>query len=60
MIKSKNKVFEKFEKYDFELWKKSLNGHLSGIFIATKSVANYMLKRKPSNARLFLSLHFSL
>ena len=46
MIKSKNKVFEKFEKYDFELWKKSLDGHLSGIFIATKSVANYMLKRK--------------
>ena len=46
MIKSKNKVFEKFEKYDFELWKKSLNGHLSGIFIVTKSVANYMLKRK--------------
>ena len=46
MIKSNNKVFEKFEKYDFELWKKSLDGHLSGIFIATKSVANYMLKRK--------------
>ena len=46
MIKSKYKVFEKFEKYDFGLWKKSLNGHLSGIFVVTKSVAKYMLKRK--------------
>ena len=45
-IKSKSKFFEKFEKYDFSLWQKSLNGHLSNIFIATKSVAKYMLKRK--------------
>ena len=45
MVKSKSNIFEKFEKYNFELWKKSLDGHLSGIFIATKSVAKHMLKR---------------
>ena len=46
IIKSKSKLFEKFEKYDFDLWQKSINGHLSSIFIATKSVVKYMLKRK--------------
>ena len=46
IAKSKANIFEKFEKYDFELWQKSLNGHLSSTFIATKSVAYHMLKRK--------------
>ena len=46
MLKANNNYFEKFEKYDFELWKKSLNGNLSNIFIVTKCVANHMLKRK--------------
>ena len=40
----KNNIFERFEKYDFELWKQSLEGHLSGTFVVTKSVAKYMLK----------------
>lgn len=42
----KNNIFERFEKYDFELWKQSLEGNLSGTFVVTKSVAKYMLKRK--------------
>ena len=46
MLKANSNYFEKFEKYDFELWQKSLNGNLSNIFIVTKSVANHMLKRK--------------
>ena len=46
MLKTNSNYFEKFEKYDFELWKKSLNGNLSSIFIVTKSVVNHMLKRK--------------
>ena len=46
MVESKTKVFEKFEKYDFKLWQRSLNGHLSGVFIVTKSVVSHMLKRK--------------
>jgi len=43
---AKNKIFEKFENYDFDLWKKSLNGNLSGTFIATKLVGKHMLKKK--------------
>ena len=46
MVESKTKIFEKFEKYDFKLWQRSLNGHLSGVFIVTKSVVSHMLKRK--------------
>jgi NAD(P)-dependent dehydrogenase (short-subunit alcohol dehydrogenase family) len=46
MLKTKNNFFEKFENYDFELWQKSLDGNLSSFFIATKAVANFMLKRK--------------
>ena len=46
MLKTNSDYFEKFEKYDFELWKKSLNGNLSSIFNVTKSVVNHMLKRK--------------
>ena len=42
----KNKIFEKFENYDFDLWKKSLNGSLSGAFIVTKLVARHMLRKK--------------
>ena len=38
MLKTNSDYFEKFEKYDFELWKKSLNGNLSSIFNVTKSV----------------------
>ena len=45
-LKSLFENWKKFEKYDFDLWQKSINGHLSSIFVATKSVAKYMLKRK--------------
>lgn len=38
--------FERFEKYDFKLWQKSLSGNLSGTFLATKFVAKHMLMRK--------------
>ena len=46
MLKTNSNYFEKFEKYDFDLWQKSLSGNLSSIFIVTKSVVNHMLKRK--------------
>ena len=44
-IQIKNKIFKKFENYDFDLWKKSLNDNLSGVFIATKLVAKHMLRK---------------
>ena len=46
MLKENKNFFEEFEKYDFRLWKKSLNANLSSIFIATQAVAKHMLKRK--------------
>jgi len=46
MQQKNKKYFEKFEKYDFDLWKKSIEGNLSSIFIVTKTVANQMLKKK--------------
>jgi len=46
MLKTNGNFFEKFEKYDFKLWRKSLDGNLSSTFIVTKSVAKHMLKRK--------------
>ena len=33
MLKTNSNYFEKFEKYDFDLWQKSLSGNLSSIFI---------------------------
>ena len=42
----KNSYFEKFENYDFKIWKKSIDGNLSSNFIVTKSVAKHMLKNK--------------
>ena len=44
-IQIKNKIFKKFENYDFDLWKKSLNDNLSGAFIVTKLVAKHMLRK---------------
>ena len=46
MLKANINYFEKFEKYDFDLWQESLSGNLSNTFIVIKSVANHMLKRK--------------
>jgi NAD(P)-dependent dehydrogenase (short-subunit alcohol dehydrogenase family) len=46
MLKTNSNFFERFEKYDFKLWKESLEENLSSIFIVTKSVARHMLKRK--------------
>jgi NAD(P)-dependent dehydrogenase (short-subunit alcohol dehydrogenase family) len=46
MLKTSSNFFEKFERYDFKLWQKSLDENLSSVFIATKSVVKYMLKRK--------------
>ena len=46
MLKTSVNFFEKFEKYDFKLWQKSLNGNLSSTFVVTKSVAKHMIKRK--------------
>ena len=31
---------------NFQLWQKSLEGNLSGVFVVTKSVAKHMIKRK--------------
>ena len=42
----KSSFFEKFENYDFKIWKKSIDGNLSSNFIVTKSVAKHMLKNK--------------
>jgi len=46
MLKTNVNFFEKFEKYNFQLWQKSLEGNLSGVFVVTKSVAKHMIKRK--------------
>ena len=46
MKKNNSNYFEKFEKYDFNLWQNSLNGNLSSTFIVTKLVGKHMLKRK--------------
>ena len=46
MLKANKNFFEKFEKYDFKLWQKSLNANLSSVFITTKAIARHMLKRK--------------
>ena len=46
MLKTNSNFFERFEKYDFKLWHKSLNENLSSAFIVTKSIATHMLKRK--------------
>ena len=46
MLKTNVNFFEKFEKYNFQLWQRSLNGNLSSVFLVTKSVAKYMIKRK--------------
>ncbi len=46
MLKANSNYFERFEKYDFDLWQQSLNENLSNTFIVIRSVANQMLKRK--------------
>jgi NAD(P)-dependent dehydrogenase (short-subunit alcohol dehydrogenase family) len=46
MFKTNVNFFEKFEKYNFQLWLRSLNGNLSSIFLVTKSVAKHMMKRE--------------
>ena len=46
MLKANYNFFEKFENYNFKLWQKTLNENLSSVFIATKSIAKHMLKRK--------------
>ena len=46
MFKTNVNFFEKFEKYNFQLWLRSLNGNLSSVFLVTKSVAKHMIKRK--------------
>ena len=46
MLKTNVNFFEKFEKYNFQLWQRSLNGNLSSVFLVTKSVAKHMIKRK--------------
>ena len=46
MLKTNVNFFEKFEKYNFQLWQRSLNENLSSTFLVTKSVAKYMMKRK--------------
>ena len=46
MLKTNVNFFEKFEKYNFQLWQSSLNGNLSSVFLVTKSVAKHMIKRK--------------
>ena len=42
----KNNYFDKFENYNFNIWKKSLSGNLSSNFITIKSVSKHMLKKK--------------
>ena len=46
MLETNVNYFEKFEKYNFQLWQRSLNENLSSVFLVTKSVAKYMIKRK--------------
>ena len=46
LSKTNVNFFEKFEKYNFQLWQRSLNGNLSSVFLVTKSVAKHMIKRK--------------
>jgi len=46
MLETNVNYFEKFEKYNFQLWQRSLNENLSSTFLVTKSVAKYMMKRK--------------
>jgi|TARA_B100001964_G_scaffold225362_1_gene273106 NAD(P)-dependent dehydrogenase (short-subunit alcohol dehydrogenase family) len=46
MLETNVNFFEKFEKYNFQLWQRSLNENLSSTFLVTKSVAKYMMKRK--------------
>ncbi len=46
MAETNSDFFNRFEKSDFKLWQKSLNGNLSGAFLVTKFVAKYMLLRK--------------
>ena len=46
MAETNSNFFNRFEKSDFKLWQKSLNGNLSGAFLVTKFVAKYMLIRK--------------
>ena len=46
MLEENYNFFEKFENYNFKLWQKTLNENLSSTFIATKSVAKHMLRRK--------------
>ena len=46
MLETNVNFFEKFEKYNFQLWQRSLNGNLSSVFLVTKSVAKHMIKRK--------------
>ena len=46
MLETNVNFFEKFEKYNFQLWQRLLNENLSSTFLVTKSVAKYMMKRK--------------
>jgi NAD(P)-dependent dehydrogenase (short-subunit alcohol dehydrogenase family) len=45
-MKNTKSYFENFEKYNFDLWKKSIDINLNGTFLITQQVAKIMKKRK--------------
>jgi NAD(P)-dependent dehydrogenase (short-subunit alcohol dehydrogenase family) len=45
-MKNTKSYFENFEKYNFDLWKKSIDINLNGTFLITQQVVKIMKKRK--------------
>ena len=46
MLKPHSEFFSAFEDYPFEVWKKTIDVNLSGLFLVTRSVCGFMKKQK--------------